>query len=157
MDIAREIVHILENIRQEIYAKIRVTVYTDSSSEYQLCSSIAASYSASTLRLFWLQSQLLNLAGETGWPRVLDRRAVIIYTEHLSKEIWDTMYVLFIYLVSSETLKLDASLKQVLQGAIGSQRAKAIRNRRTDGQEICNWCFAPKNMCIYITHTQTYV
>ena len=56
---------ILENIRQEIYAKIgvRVSVYTDSF-EYQFCcSSLATWQSASILRLFRLQSQLLKLAG----------------------------------------------------------------------------------------------
>ena len=52
---------ILENIRQEIYAK-----NWSHSSEYQFCSSLAALNSASNLRMFWLQSQLLNLADKPG-------------------------------------------------------------------------------------------
>ena len=54
---------ILENIRQEIYAKKSESglLCTDSS-EYKFCSPLAAGNWASTLRLFWLQSQLLNVA-----------------------------------------------------------------------------------------------
>ena len=56
---------LLENIRQEIDVKIwvRVTVHTDSC-ENKFWFFIAAWKSASTLRLFWLQCQLLNVAGE---------------------------------------------------------------------------------------------
>ena len=54
---------ILKNVRK-FTQKLGLGLLCTDSIEYQFCSSLAAQKSASTLRLFWLQSQLLNLAGE---------------------------------------------------------------------------------------------
>ena len=56
-----------EIVYQRIYVrklKQKLESGCTDSFEYQFCSSLAASKSASTLRLFRLQSQMLNLAGE---------------------------------------------------------------------------------------------
>ena len=53
---------------------------TDSSFEHQFFSSLAAWKSASTLRLFWPQSQLLNLAGEPDVYSPLAQNLCVVLT-----------------------------------------------------------------------------